>query len=162
MSFTELYEKYSGDVHRFALFLSGNKALADDLTAETFARAFAGRDYLRFDTVKSYLLAITRNVYRDLGRRRWRDAPLEQAEGRADPAPGLETAAGDRERLAQVLDAMRQISVEEREALVLAVDRELPYSEIAAIVGVSVAAVKTRVHRARVRLRALLDAKERR
>ena len=50
MDFRDLYDRYSGDVHRFSLFLSGNEAMAEDLTAETFARALLRRDDLRVDT----------------------------------------------------------------------------------------------------------------
>ena len=162
MDFADLYEKYAHDVHRFALFLSGNEAVADDLTAETFARALLGRDDLRLDTVKAYLLAIARNLYRDACRRDWRQLPLDESLERPDRAPGPDVAAHDRERLRQVLEAMATLPVAEREALVLAVDRELPYEQIAAIVGASPAAVKVRVHRARLRLKSILEAKERR
>jgi DNA-directed RNA polymerase specialized sigma24 family protein len=79
MDFADLYERYANDVHRFALFLSGNEAVADDLTAETFARALLGRDDLLLDTVKAYLLAIARNLYRDACRREWRHVPLGEA-----------------------------------------------------------------------------------
>jgi RNA polymerase sigma-70 factor, ECF subfamily len=160
MDFADLYERHAHDVHRFALFLSGNEAIADDLTAETFTRALLGRDALRLDTVKAYLLAITRNLYRDACRREWRHAALEDAPDRADTAPSPEVTTDGRERLRDVLDAVTRLPVAEREALVLAVDRELPYDQIAVIVGCSPAAVKVRVHRARLRLRSLLEAKE--
>jgi RNA polymerase sigma factor (sigma-70 family) len=160
MDFADLYERYAHDVHRFALFLSGNEAAAEDLTAETFTRALLGRDDLRLDTVKAYLLAIARNLYRDACRRDWRQLPLDESLDRADRAPGPEAAANDRERLRDVLEAMTRLPVAEREALVLAVDRELPYDQIAVLVGSSEAAVKVRVHRARLRLKSLLEAKE--
>jgi len=57
MDFSEIYEKYVRDVHRFALYLSGNPALAEDLTSETFAQAFCGHSDLRLGTVKAYLFA---------------------------------------------------------------------------------------------------------
>ena len=161
MDFADLYDTHAHDVHRFALFLSGNEALADDLTAETFARALLGREDLRLGTVRAYLLAIARNLYRDHCRREWRHVPLSDAPDRADRAPGAETTTHHRERLRVVLEAMAQLPVNEREALVLAVDRELPYEQIAAIVGASATAVKVRVHRARQRLKSILEAKER-
>jgi RNA polymerase sigma-70 factor, ECF subfamily len=160
MDFADLYEQYARDVHRFALFLSGNQALADDLTAETFTRALLGRDDLRVDTVKAYLLAIARNLYRDACRRDWRHRPLDEAEDRADRAPNPEASTTERERLREVLAAMTRLPLVEREALVLAVDRELPYDQIAGILGCTKGAVKVRVHRARLRLKTLLDAKE--
>jgi len=160
VDFAELYENHARDVYRFSLFLSGNPAVADDLTAETFARALAGRDNLRLETVRGYLLAIARNLFRDSWRQDRRFVALEQQPEGIDPRPGADVAAEDRERLRRVLEAMRQLPVAEREALVLAVDRELPYQEISAIVGASVPAVKVRVHRARMRLKSLLEDKE--
>jgi len=55
MTFSELYERYSADVFRFALFLSGDRAAAEDIAAETFARALVARQPIREGTVKAYL-----------------------------------------------------------------------------------------------------------
>src|SRR5215831_11611476 len=76
-AFREIYERYYRDVYRFALFLSGHPSKADDLTAETFVRAWTARDRIRQTTVRSYLLTITRNLYLDEKRASSRLAPLE-------------------------------------------------------------------------------------
>src|SRR4030095_10465302 len=68
--FAALYERYARDVYRFSLYLSGDFALAEDLTAETFARAWAAHERIRVGSVKAYLLMIARNLYRDAMRRR--------------------------------------------------------------------------------------------
>lgn len=155
MDFSQLYERYARDVHRFALFLCGDAALAEDLTAETFVRALAGRDGLRVDTVKAYLLAIVRNLYRDVRRRQGRFVSLEQAPEEA-PSAATQATVDGRLRLDEALAAVQRLPEGEREALVLAVISELPYERIAAVLGCSIPAVKVRVHRARVRLRAIL------
>jgi RNA polymerase sigma-70 factor, ECF subfamily len=160
MDFRSLYDRYAGDVHRFSLFLSGNEAMAEDLTAETFARALLRRDDLRVDTVKAYLLAIARNLYRDVLRGERRLVSIDDAPPASDPAPRQDVLAGDRRRLRDVLTAIQRLPAGEREALLLATEHELPYDRIAVILGCSTAAVKVRVHRARVRLKSLLDAKE--
>lgn len=157
MDFSDLYERHARDVHRFALFLCGNHALAEDLTAETFVRALVTRGDLRLDTVRAYLLAITRNLYRDTLRRETRLVPLSEAPDAPDRSPGPQAAVEGRLRLGAVLGAVQQLPPAEREALVLAIDRDLSHERIAAILGCSVPAVKVRVHRARVRLRAILD-----
>lgn len=156
MDFTQLYERYARDVHRFALFLCGNHALAEDLTAEAFVRALAGRDDLRVDTIKAYLLAIVRNLHRDVRRRGGRWVSLEDAHRAADAAVARDPGADERLRMDEILAAVQRLPESEREALVLATDREMPYVRIAAILGCSVPAVKVRVHRARVRLKAIL------
>jgi RNA polymerase sigma factor (sigma-70 family) len=157
MDFSDLYERYARDVHRFALFLSGNPALAEDLTAETFARALVARDRLHVDTVKGYLLAIARNLYRDLRRRDGRLVSLDETPEAVDPATRPDAATEGRLRLEETLEAVQLLPQGEREALVLAVDRDLSYERIAAILGCSVPAVRVRVHRARTRLKSILD-----
>ena len=61
--FHELYESYSRDVYRFALYLSGDPALADDITSETFIRVWSSPEPVRLATVKAYLLTIARNLW---------------------------------------------------------------------------------------------------
>src|SRR5215467_2514937 len=61
--FHEMYESYSQDVYRFALYLSGDPALADDITSETFIRIWSSPEPVRLATVKAYLLTIARNLW---------------------------------------------------------------------------------------------------
>jgi DNA-directed RNA polymerase specialized sigma24 family protein len=56
MDFLEIYQRHARDVHRFSLYLSGNYALAEDLTAETFVHAMCGPTHVRVDSVKAYWL----------------------------------------------------------------------------------------------------------
>lgn len=160
MDFAGIYERYAKDVHRFALYLSGNHALAEDLTAETFVHALCGRADLRVDTVRAYLIAIARNLYRDARARQRPTVSTDDVPERIDPAPTSEAAASDRQSYANTLRAIQRLPQPLREALVLAADQELRYDQIAAIVGCSVGAVKVRVHRARLQLRAELAAEE--
>ena len=71
MDFSEIYQRYAHDVHRFSLYLSGNYAFAEDLTAETFVQ-MCGPTHLRVDSVKAYLFAIARNLFRDIMERQRR------------------------------------------------------------------------------------------
>jgi RNA polymerase sigma-70 factor, ECF subfamily len=157
MDFSDLYRQHAQDIFGFALFPTGNRALAEDLTAETFARALVAKDDIRVGTVKAYLLAIARNLYRDLKRRDGRLVPLDEAGGAVDHATRPDAAAEEQQRLGRVVEAVQRLPEGEREALVLAVQGDLSYERIAAILGCSVAAVKVRVHRARARLRSVLD-----
>jgi hypothetical protein len=77
MDFQSLYEKYAPAVRRFALFLCGEPAMADDIASETFVRVWLARGRIRELTVKSYLFAVARNAYRDLQPRGWRRAALD-------------------------------------------------------------------------------------
>jgi RNA polymerase sigma factor (sigma-70 family) len=152
--FSALYQRYAQDVYRFSLYLSGNFALAEDLTAETFARAWVARERIRVGSVKAYLLTIARNLYRDVLRRR-AETSLPENLDVADEAPGPEASAQAREDARRVLWALGQIPEHEREVLLMATVEGLSHHAIAVALDLSVEAVKVRVHRARVRLNAL-------
>ena len=64
IDFSSVSERYAPDVHRFALYLCGDAAWAEDIAAETFVRAWVTPVEIRAATVKAYLFAITRNLYR--------------------------------------------------------------------------------------------------
>jgi RNA polymerase sigma-70 factor (ECF subfamily) len=158
--FSALYQRYAQDVYRFSLYLSGDFALAEDLTAETFARAWVARERIRVGTVKAYLLMIARNLYRDAMRRR-SDASLPDHFDVADAASGPEASAQARDDLRQVLWALGQIPEHEREVLLMATIEGLSHQAIAVALDLSVTAVKVRVHRARVRLNTIRAGMER-
>jgi len=153
--FSAFYERHAPDVYRFSLYLSGDFALAQDLTAETFARAWVARDRIRVGSVKAYLLMIARNLYRDVRRRRAESRLADDFEV-ADRAPGPEAAAQARDELRRVLWALGMIPEHEREVLLMATVEGLSHHAIAIALDLSVEAVKVRVHRARARLHAVL------
>jgi RNA polymerase sigma-70 factor, ECF subfamily len=157
--FSAVYKRHAQDVYRFALYLAGDFALAQDLTAETFARAWVARDRIRVGTVKAYLLMIARNLYRD-GMRRRADVSLPEHLDVPDAAAGPETSAQARHELRRVLAALREIPDADREVLIMATVEELSHQAIALALDLTVDAVKVRVHRARVRLNAVLAGME--
>jgi DNA-directed RNA polymerase specialized sigma24 family protein len=87
MDFSEIYDRYARDVHRFSLYLSGNYALAEDLTAETFVRALCAPADLHVDTVQAYLLANARNLHSDFVSHNRRLTPISEATEDTNPAP---------------------------------------------------------------------------
>jgi RNA polymerase sigma-70 factor, ECF subfamily len=152
--FSAFYERHARDVYRFSLYLSGDFALAEDLTSETFARAWVARDRIRLGSVKAYLLMIARNLYRDVMRRRAESSLPDNLEV-VDRAPGPEVATQARDELQLVLVALGRIPEHEREVLLMATVEGLSHQAIALALNLSVEAVKVRVHRARVRLNAV-------
>jgi RNA polymerase sigma-70 factor (ECF subfamily) len=145
-----LYRRHASAVFRFAWGLCGDRSAAEDLVSETFTRMLTRAPRIETRTALAYLLAIARNAYLSGRRRQRREVPLAE-ELRApgnDPLSRLD----DHARLASVLRAIRHLSESERAALLLRVDHDLSYEEIASALGISVAAAKVRVHRARLRL----------
>jgi len=145
--FEELYRCYAEDVFRFSLYLSGNWALAQDLTSEVFVRAWSAAAPVQVATTKAYLFTIARNLYLDSLRREPPQAELHTSL-RATPELSPEV----REELRQTLDDLRQIAEGDRSALVMAVLEEMSHEEVARSLGVSVGAIKSRIFRARLRL----------
>ncbi len=148
-TFSELWERHSKDVYRFALYLSGDPALAEDITAETFLRIWSSPAPVRLPTVKAYLLAIARNLYLHELRRAGRMRPL-QATLPDRSRPGEQAEA--RAELASVLAELQNLPETDRAALLLRAEDGLSYEEIAEVLGISLAAAKVKVHRARLKL----------
>ena len=146
-AFHNLYEAHAKDVYRFARFLTASDDAAAEITSETFLRAWVGRERLRVETAKAYLLAIARNLAHDRGRftSRWPDAEV--------PDQLVAPNAEARIELRRTLDAIRALPIEYREPLMLAA-MGVDYEEIGRVLGISVSTVKIRVHRARLKLTA--------
>jgi RNA polymerase sigma-70 factor (ECF subfamily) len=145
-----LYRQHAVAVFRFAYGLSRNRSEAEDIVAEVFARVLTRANSIKSATARAYLLAVARNVFLDARRRSVRDARLlrEIEHERPDTPERLDDGA----RLANALRALSALPEGERAALLLRLDHGLSYEEIAATLGISVAAAKVRVHRARLRL----------
>lgn len=153
ITFHEIYEHYSKDVYRYACWLCGSADDADDITSETFARAWAGRDAIRTETVKAYLFAIARNLYLQDYRKRKRQTELYDS--LADSAPGPEHLAESHLELNHTMQAMQSLSESDRTALLLRVQNELTYEEIARTMQLPLSTVKVKIHRARLKLATL-------
>lgn len=150
LDFETLYTRYAADVYRFALSLSGRRADAEDIVSETFIRVWTARDRVEIATVKGYLLAIARNLFLHDLRHGKRRAGLD--EGVADPQPGPATRAEDQAELEAVLVLLQRLPEIDRAALLLRAQEDMPYEEIAAVLGLSLSAAKVKVHRARLKL----------
>src|SRR6516164_7681816 len=109
MNFSELYGRYAPDVHRFALYLCGNPSWAEDLTSETFVRALCGPTDLRLGTVKAYLFAITRNLYRDSVPKLGRAVAIGSLPEPYDPKPSPEASAQGRQELQNALRVIQKL-----------------------------------------------------
>lgn len=148
--FHTLYQRYAPIVRRFALFLCGNSALADDITSETFVRAWKSQGKIQEATVKGYLFTIARNLYRDQSRRNKRMTALE--ESIPDPGLGLQVRAEQKAEVAALMPLLQQLSEIDRAALLMRVQEEMSYEEIAQALRISLSSAKVKVHRARLKL----------
>jgi RNA polymerase sigma-70 factor, ECF subfamily len=158
-AFEELVRAAQADVWRFAYHLTRDRAAADDVTQETFLRAYRGiGSYGGQSRFGSWLLRIAHNCAVDHHRRNRREMPVETA-----PVVQEDQAAagvGRAELRAQIHGALRALPLELREPFVLIEALGYTYRETALILGVPVGTVKSRVHRARALLAHALGLQE--
>jgi RNA polymerase sigma-70 factor (ECF subfamily) len=158
-AFRQLFERYSRPVISFVFDMVGDRALAEDLTQETFVRAFrhlgALREEAKFST---WLFSIAKNVAREHLRSAERRASkvelddesvLELQDERATPAVELL----DKELNSVVRRALGALDEDKRTVFALKVFQQRSYEEIAEITGFSLPKVKTDLHRARAEMR---------
>ena len=142
-------------LRRYARALVGDDGEADDLIQDTLERALARLDQWRDgDTPRKWLFSILHNLHVDALRRRSRRPPhvgLENV-GADQSEPAVDGASG------RDLDqALRLLSVEQREVVLLVGLEGLSYAETAEVLDIPVGTVMSRLARGRGRLRGLMD-----
>jgi RNA polymerase sigma factor (sigma-70 family) len=146
-----LYERYGRPAYSLARRILTEETLAQDVVQEVFLSLW--RDARRFDagrgTVATYLLSMTHHravdvVRREENLRRWRTSD-EGLELEADPKMRLEDEVLTSERRAEVRAALGELPAAQREALLLAYFGGYTQREVAALVGVPLGTVKTRM-----------------
>ena len=150
LEFQDLYESYAPEVYRFSYWLTGDGAEAEDVTSETFVRAWTHFAAIRTETLKAYLLTIARNVY--LGQLRKRRPHSRLEDSLPDPYPGPERLTEDRAELECVHRRLQALPEADRAAFILRAEHDLPYAEIARMLQLSITTVKVKVHRVRMKL----------
>jgi RNA polymerase sigma-70 factor, ECF subfamily len=155
--FNALYDDYAADVFRFALYLTGDRSKADDITAETFLRAWTTGSALRMATVKGYLITIARNIRLQQIREERRQSELTEDIEDASPDPARRSE--DRSELDHTLRDLQQLPESDRAAILMRAVEGMSYEEIAVAAGLSLSAVKVKIHRARLRLNEMRNAR---
>ncbi|MDI2132817.1 RNA polymerase sigma factor [Yinghuangia seranimata] len=169
-AFARLFDAHAGAVHRYALRLLGDWAAAEDVVSLTFLEAWRLRGRLLAappgppdptDGLRPWVFGIATNVLRNTARsaRRHR-AALDRLPPRGDVpdfadevVDGVVTAG----QLAAARRALARLRQADREVLALVVWEGLGYEEAATALGVRVGTVKSRLSRARARLRTLAE-----
>ena len=157
-SFAETAERHLDDVYRYALVLTRDPSVAEDLAAETFERAL--RMWRRFDPARSsartWLCTIARSTaldhFRAEKRRRNRERAFSETEQQLDPpdlglSPPLERA-------------LAALSAADREVVALRIVLDIDAETAARVLGVSLTACTTRLSRALKRLEELMSDDE--
>ncbi|HOW45427.1 MAG TPA: sigma-70 family RNA polymerase sigma factor [Candidatus Aminicenantes bacterium] len=142
---------YQDRVFRLCLGYLGNAADARDLTQETFARAIAHLERDDPESMQAWLLRIARNGCLDqLRRTRVRGPALPLQEHSLVSWRTPEDLAGEAEQIRIVRRAVAALPRRLRDVLVMREYGELRHGEIGQALGISQAAVRSRLHRARL------------
>jgi RNA polymerase sigma-70 factor (ECF subfamily) len=161
-AFTALYHRHADAVWNHARRLTASRSAAEDVLAATFLAAWRRRGEVAFDavTARPWLLAVAANEVRTHWRRNqrqqrvaWRVGPPPDVHDHAD---GVVASLDGRRRVHAVLAAIQDLPAGQRDAVALCLVGEVSPAEAAVALGVSEATVRSRIHRARLRLRAAL------
>jgi RNA polymerase sigma-70 factor (ECF subfamily) len=162
-AFAELYDSYASAVYNHAFRLAPDWSAAEDVMAETFMEAWRLRDRIEAEggSLRPWLLGVATNVARGRSNRRYRAAANAAAEAETALPDHADQVAGrldDRRRLAAALRALTTLRRPEREVLTLCLWEGLEYTAAAEALGIPVGTVRSRLSRARTKLRKLTEA----
>ncbi|WUJ70418.1 sigma-70 family RNA polymerase sigma factor [Kribbella soli] len=156
-AFGQLYDRYLPSIYRYTYSKTSSRSAAEDLTSETFLRAFRAiarrpRTQLNF---AAWLVTIARNVVIDHHRSGWSRLAIvtDEVDPQVDDAVGPEQAALLSVSTATVRDALTRLPDDQRECLVLRFFAGLSISETAAAMDRTDGAIKQLQFRATNRLR---------
>lgn len=161
-AFAELVDRYQRPLFAFLGRMGLEAARAEEVAQETFLRAWQSLPRYRTEQAQfsTWLFTIARRLALNelaRSRNRYEVAADDDAPEPACAAARPEQALDQRRLQARIDAAFRSLGTDDRSVLALAYSHDLGMAEIAVIEGCSVDAVKTRLHRARQRLRIALD-----
>lgn len=165
-AFLLIYRRYQAAMYRFALRMTGNTWAAEEIVQDVFMTLM--RDPKKYDATRgalgAFLYGVARNRVMKHLERLPREISLEEKnedgtgsgivlQDASTPALWLEK----RERMRQVRDAVQELPVEFREAVVLCELEELSYEEAAQMAGCPIGTIRSRLHRGKALLMAKLE-----
>ena len=163
-SFEEVVLPHLDAAFNYARWLTKNDADAEDVVQDAYVRALRFFSSLRGEDARAWLFTIVRNTwYGRFSRRSGSPVMMvadEDADNRADVSLDPEAQVIQQQTVDQVRRALETLPTDFREVLVLRELEGLSYKEIAAIVGIPIGTVMSRLARARERLAGVLTTRE--
>ena len=165
IAFTFLLDHYWNEVYSFMLKRTENETTAEDITIETFSKAFdkiaSYNSEFQFNT---WLIAIAKNVYIDLLRKKKTNLFIEitdnedqQAYNIADPTPSAEDALIKEQNLSRLLLCIKELKPHYQEVIQLRYFQEMSYQEIAVKIDEPLSSVKVKLLRAKKLLAEIIE-----
>ena len=152
----KLYQTHYMRVFSYAMTLSGDRGLAEEITQETFFRAFSRKsEYRKEADDATWLCAIAKNYFYDEKRRQSKAGPIP--EEIPDTEKGVEQAAVDRDSSFRIHVALHGLEEPYREIFELRIFGELSFREIGTIFGKTENWARVTYHRARLKLQERME-----
>ena len=156
--YENLVQAYSSWLYRYAYWLAGDKATAEDLVQETYLRAWRFLDSLKDEaSAKSWLTTILRRE----NARRFERKQLDYSDVEMDSLPTAQSDFDARPEVVALRIALKKLPTAYREPLILQVLEGYTLEDIAEIMSLPRNTVATRLHRARQKLKQQLEDDER-
>lgn len=134
--FELLYKRYYKDVYLYLCTLTYDNFVAEDLTAETFLRAYTHIEKFRGDCdIRTWLCRIARNQYISYQRKNKRILSLHEVEETPDPSVDVVQKYEDQEMVERIQNCLSRMKKPYKQVFTLRVFSELPFAKIAALHG---------------------------
>ena len=148
-------------LRRYALVLTRNPAHSDDLVQDTLTRAWDKRSYWRPGSdLRAWLFTIMHNVFVNQLAATRREAATVSLNAEDENGPALQLSGDDdptrRIELQELMLQVQRLPAEQREVLMLVAVHEMHYDEVAAVLGIPIGTVMSRLSRARDKLRGMV------
>lgn len=159
-AFGELYKIFLNRIYRFVYYLVGDEFSAEDITQNTFLKAWNSLPNFSLDggTFQSYLYTIARNLVID-GQRKKKVYSLGAYEDVLESQENPENAVWRNEAAQKVHEVLSDLDADDREILILRFFEEMQFDEISKVVGRQSGAIRVKVHRLMEILRQKLEGK---
>lgn len=152
-AFTELYNRYSSRIHAYCYRVTDDHAHAEDLFQETFIRFHQSAASERVMTnVPGFLMTIARNLCLNYKRSKKNNIPLDEVDNWLADHPRYE----QQELLDLLTRSLELLDEDHREAFVLREYSGMSHGEIAELTGTTIANAKSRVFRAKQKIKSIL------
>ncbi|MTK11475.1 MAG: sigma-70 family RNA polymerase sigma factor [Clostridiaceae bacterium] len=149
--FEIIYSQYFADVYKYALSLSRNEILAEEMTQETFFKALKSIDKFKGECkMRVWLCQITKNIYFSLCKKNKHitDEPFEENEGEC-----IEQKLINSETVWEIHKTLHFLDEPYKEVFTLRVFGELPFLQIAELFGKTESWARVTFHRAKIKIK---------
>jgi RNA polymerase sigma factor (sigma-70 family) len=166
-AFAELYHRHAESVWQHGYRLTASRTAAEDVLSATFLTAWRRRGEVRFvaASARPWLLAVAANEARTEWRRSTRHRRLADRVGPppdvVDHSDQVVASLDDRRRVHDVLAAVADLPAGQRAAVALCLVAEVSHADAARALGIPETTLRSRLHRARARLRDVLPEEDR-